>query len=544
MKKILGALIMLTALTLSSCSKEDSSAGGGRSDGKGTKLVALSAGFSPSSKAAVTSSGVVTWTLNDQIGVYTTSGKIRAFDISSGAGSASATFVATLPSGENPSSLAVYPYASFKSLSGTSATVNYPATYSYSSGAMNAPMAAIPSDGSLSFMHLGGMIRVNCNPVPDEAVAFHLVAKDKQIVGNFLATVSDDMAVTTSAASTNTKCKVTFDAASGDSKTFNIPIPAGEYPSIYAYFTDASGNKIREWQVLTDVTVVKGDMFVRSMPALLRVISYNWLLNSGTTDEKHTWAEERKANMIAALPYRYYDIMGSQESTTQQISDVQAAVGGYEVFGVSNQGYALSSLGSTSDYSTCALWRKSDITLTESGTFWYSSTPNIASRRNNEYHYSACNWAKLRYNGKTFYHFNVHLEVNGDGKPTGYDSKYTEMRLYQWSILKPYIEAVSEDYPVVLTGDFNNTVDDADDVIQTIIADGTLRDAYSLCPQPHGPAGTLNYFRTTTATRRIDFVFVNDKFKVESYRVDSSQQTAPSWESDHNPLIVDLSFVE
>lgn len=516
--------------------------------------VTLQAELAAGSKAAVTSEGVVTWTDGDQLGVYTSAGNIRTFELGSGAGTASATFMADLPLGEVPSDVAIYPKNSFKSLSGSSVTVNYPATYTYSAGAMNSPMAAIPSSGTLAFHHMGGLIQVVCSPVPAEATAFHLVCKDMRIVGNFTTTVAADMEVASYSSADNTKCRINFDAVADEAKTFNVPVPTGEYSSIYAYFTDAGGNKIREWQVLKDVTVNAGDMFVMEMPELMRVMTYNWLLDSGTTNDKQPWTTIRKANMIAALPYRYYDIMGSQESTTQQIADIQTAVSGYSVSGMSHGGYPFATLGSSSAHSVTAIFRKSGVTLLDSGTFWYSDTPSVSSRKMTGFtdsggktvipHLVACNWAKLAYNGKPFYHFNVHLQVNDDGKTSGYDPVYKEIRLYQWSILKPRIDAVAEDFPVILTGDFNNTTADEGDIIQTILADGTLRDAYSLTPQPHGSTGTLHYFRTSATSRRIDFVFVNDKFNVESYRVDNSQQSTERWESDHSPVLVDLSFTD
>lgn len=519
-----------------------------------TVPVTLQAEFAAESKAAVTSAGIVTWTAGDQIGVYTSAGNIRTFDLGSGAGTASATFMADLPVGEVPSDVAIYPKSSFKSLSGGSVTVNYPATYTYSAHAMPSPMAAIPAAGTLAFHHMGGLIRVVCSPVPAEATAFHLVCKDMRIVGNFTATVAADMEVASSSSADNTKCRINFDAVADEAKTFNVPVPTGEYASIYAYFTDAGGNKIREWQVLKDVTVNAGDMFVREMPELMRVMSYNWLLDSGSTDIKQPWTTVRKANMIAALPYRYYDVMGSQESTTQQIADIQAALTGYSVTGTSHGGYPLAKLGSSSNYSVTAIFRKSGITLLDSGTFWYSDTPSQSSWKTTGFtdkggnpvtpKLVACNWAKLQYNGKPFYHFNVHLQVNDDGLTTGYDPVYKDIRLYQWSILKPRIDAVAGDFPVILTGDFNNTTSDEGDIIQTILADGTLRDAYSLTPQQHGSTGTLHYFRTSATSRRIDFVFVNDKFNVESYRVDNSQQSTELWESDHSPVLVDLSFTD
>ena len=102
---------------------------------------------------------------------------------------------------------------------------------------------------------------------------------------------------------------------------------------------------------------------------------------------------------------------------------------------------------------------------------------------------------------------------------------------------------------MILAGDFNcilrrDSVSDVRGAIDYILENSSLRDARALCANPSGPYGTVWYYKTgTPATRRIDFVLVNEGFLVHSYRVDDIQQKTGKWESDHHPVIVDVSFL-
>lgn len=517
--------------------------------------VELHASLSKDTKATLTETGKVSWEMSDKIAVYTSKGAVKTFEMFALEENV-AKFSAVLQTEEYPSDLAVFPAADFRSMKDGVATIRYPYTYTYQENKMNAPMASFITDGDdLYFKHLGGMIRVVCPYVPVGAATFNLVArdnvnsKDLKIVGDFTLTPAENMSIVTEQSSGYNTAIVKFAASETiTSKTFNIPVPTGTYPSIYAYFSDADGNKIREWQVLTDVKVDRGDMFVRTMPEnIMRVMSYNIRFSHSETDydqmnDPRLW-NARKAVVPGSLADKYFDVMGSQENTTGQINDIltDPAMSGYVAVGRSNHNKAINELGYDSNCETAAVYyRNSSVQMIENGTFWYADSYDSFYMGDSilGYNMRCCNWAKLKYSGREFYIFNVHLQVN-----TTEDAKYKEMRLKQIKKVLKKIKEVSDDYPVILTGDFNCTPGKEGDAFQWLVAEGTMVEARSLVRQPHGPYGTLHYFQTDNpASSRVDHVFINNKFEVQAYWTDNSQQKTLLWESDHNPVIVDLTF--
>lgn len=517
--------------------------------------VELQASLPKDTKATLTETGKVSWEMSDKIAVYTSKGAVKTFEMFALEENV-AKFSAVLQTEEDPSDLAVFPAADFRSMTDGVATIRYPYTYTYQENKMNAPMASVIGDGeNLYFKHLGGMIRVVCPYVPAGAATFNLVArdnvnsKDLKIVGDFTLTPGDNMSIATEQSSGYNTAIVKFTASETvTSKTFDIPVPTGTYPSIYAYFADADGNKIREWQVLTDVKVSRGDMYIRTMPEnIMRVMSYNIRFSHSEesyteTDDPRKW-DARKLVVPGSLADKYFDVMGSQENTTGQINDIltNPAMSGYAAVGRSNHNKAIGDLGYDSAYETAAIYcRNSAVQVIENGTFWYSDSSDSIDWGDWSagYNMRCCNWAKLGYAGREFYIFNVHLQVN-----TTEDVKYKEMRLKQIQKVLKKIKEVSDDYPVILTGDFNCTPGKEGDAFQWLAAEGTMTEARSLVRQPHGPYGTLHYFQADNATSsRVDHIFINDKFDVQAYWTDNAQQKSLAWESDHNPVIVDLTF--
>ena len=551
------AIATLSLMSLISCGKYSPAGDFAGNDVTGDGVrVELQAALSQDTKATLTQTGKVSWEMSDKIAVHTSKGEVKTFDMFALEGNV-AKFSAVLAAGESPSDLAVFPAADFRSMTDGVATIRYPFTYTYRENKMNAPMASLIGEGgNLYFKHLGGMIRVVCPYVPAGAASFNLAArdnvnsKDLKIVGDFTFTPSGNMSIATEQSSGYNTAIVKFDASDAvSSKTFDIPVPTGAYPSIYAYFSDAEGNRIREWQVLTDVEINRGDMYVRTMPEnIMRVMSYNIRFSHSETDYTETndarkW-EARKLIVPGSLAKKYFDVMGSQENTTGQINDIltSPSMSDYSALGRSNHNKAIDALGYYSDYETAAVYyRNSSVRMMENGTFWYSDTSDEFYTGDwlNGYNMRCCNWAKLKYAGREFYVFNVHLQVN-----TTDDAKYKEMRLKQIKKVLKKIKEVSDEYPVILTGDFNCTPGKEGDAFQWLAAEGTMKEARSLVRQPHGPYGTLHYFQADNATSsRVDHIFINDKFDVQAYWTDNSQQKSLAWESDHNPVIGDLTFI-
>lgn len=550
------ASVVLTIMSVISCEEfvPAGDAAGNEEICDGVR-VELHASLPQDTKATLTQTGKVSWEMSDKIAVYTSKDAVKTFEMFALEENV-AKFSAVLQTEEDPSDLAVFPAADFRSMTDGVATIRYPYTYTYQENKMNAPMASLVADGEdLYFKHLGGMIRVVCPYVPVGAATFNLIArdnvnsKDLKIVGDFTLTPGNNMSIATEHSSGYNTAIVRFDASETvTSKTFDIPVPTGTYPSINAYFADAEGNKIREWQVLTDVAIKRGDMYIRTMPEnIMRVMSYNIRFSHSESDynqvnDPRKW-NARKLFVPGSLANKYFDVMGSQENTTGQINDIltNSAMSGYSAVGRSNHNKAITDLDYDSDHETSAIYYKnSAVQIIENGTFWYADSHDSFYTGDwyAGYNMRCCNWAKLEYAGREFYIFNVHLQVN-----TTDDAKYKEMRLKQIKKVLKKIKEVSTDYPVILTGDFNCTPGKEGDAFQWLVAEGTMIEARSLVRQPHGPYGTLHYFQADNATSsRVDHIFINDKFDVQAYWTDNSQQKSLAWESDHNPVIVDLTF--
>lgn len=505
---------------------------------EGARLVHLQAIMGERSKASVTHAGVSSWTDGDAIAVYTSKSRICTMNLSSikdGVGYFSGNFDID----EMPQTIAVFPETAMSSMDGNSITISYPTSYTYAENVLNAPMAAEVNGSTLAFKNLGGLLSITCEQIPAEAVKFFVAAYHCRMTGDFTVAIADGMTAQAEESGSNSKVTVTFEN-DGTAKTFNIPVPVGTYECIYAAFEDETGKKIKEWEVLTDATIERGDMFVRSMPSsMLRVATYN--ISFSYNESSHYWSYERKANTLAAMPTRYIDLMGSQENTTGQVQDILTVMPGYSVIGRCNHGSALNVVGyNSSSYESDAIYLKnSRLTVLEKGTFWYSNTPDVPSRESSAYNMRCCNWAKMQLDGtKVFYIFNTHLQVDSNT-----DDKYRAKRVEQASMVMDRIKALGDEYPVIVTGDMNPSVTPipGEEAIDYFVQNG-LRETRSLLKAPHGPSGSLHYYNTSNPTRRTDFVFVNDKVNVHSLWIDNSSNGDGNWESDHYPVIVDLSF--
>lgn len=212
-------------------------------------------------KANVASDGVVYWESNDRIAVCISNSNIRSFRCTKVNGS-SAIFTGVLYEEEEVDKLSVFPENALKSFDGNSAEIIYPSVYEYTDDAMLAPMAAIIDGDKLTFKHLGGLIRVECETVPTDAVALCLSAEGKTICGDFLLQCDGDMKIAASDGIEGNTVRVNF--TSGRSAIdFNVPVPVGVYSKISAMLVNGQDEVLLEWDVLTNAEVERADMYVR-----------------------------------------------------------------------------------------------------------------------------------------------------------------------------------------------------------------------------------------------------------------------------------------
>jgi len=142
-----------------------------------------------------------------------------------------------------------------------------------------------------------------------------------------------------------------------------------------------------------------------------------------------------------------------------------------------------------------------------------------------------CTYALLenKNSGKRFYVFNTHFDHIG-----------VEARKNSANLILKKIKGInSENYPVILMGDFN--MEETHESIQLISK--YLKDSKNASKsKPFGPLGTFNGFNFhEPVTRRIDFIFVSKEISVNKYAVLSDSKDC-KYPSDHLAVYVDIEI--
>ena len=294
MKKHTFYYIALSALAmLTGCSEED---GFGLKPIDGNRSLTATIEQNNLSRTAVSEEGQVSWTETDAIGVFgTASQNIRfAYQSSTGNGS-SATFRGDFPE-EEPMEQAYYPYQEEATLSGNSLTLNLPSEYTYT-GNSNAPMLGIKNDdGTFTFKHLTGLLRITINNVPEEAERFVITSSAAtdapSIAGQ--ATVTDitadnaSLSITANGSQSITYRLGTLIEETGF-RTFFVPLPIGEYPqlSVSLYAKDRTDPYFTK--TVSDITVRRAVMI--DMPILDAQTGAQYVLSENTTEITESMAE-------------------------------------------------------------------------------------------------------------------------------------------------------------------------------------------------------------------------------------------------------------
>ena len=253
MKKIYFGLI--AALLLCSCAK--------------TELTGVEAGemiigasmeaYSSITKAALADAGSFTWQTGDAIEVATSGGH-STFNLNSGAGTASATFSAIYQG--TLGSYATYPADIFVS----DLIIKVPASRVWSEGNTNCSMFGDLNNGSVSFKHLGGVVKVTLNGVPKEATKFVFSTPGKKITGEFELKGDADKYIETSDDNANSSYTLSFTLNEAKDMAFYIPVPCGTYPKFAFKVLGANDVVLNEFAGSSQQVVNRKDILI--MPTL------------------------------------------------------------------------------------------------------------------------------------------------------------------------------------------------------------------------------------------------------------------------------------
>jgi len=185
-------------------------------------------------------------------------------------------------------------------------------------------------------------------------------------------------------------------------------------------------------------------------PSELKVISYNIRLGSAD-DGTNSWTYRAMAS-VEMINDQKPDIFGLQEAMDEgcrgpmgQTKTLVEYCPGYKCVGIGRED------GKEKGEKMAIFWNKKTVKMIKWGTFWLSETPDEPSMGWDAACFRTATWAlmKDKRSGKKFYYVNTHLDH------VGWEARKKGLAL----IVERIASINPKGYPMVLTGDFNMTID-------------------------------------------------------------------------------------
>lgn len=258
----------------------------------------------------------------------------------------------------------------------------------------------------------------------------------------------------------------------------------------------------------------------------LTVMSFNIRLDLAA-DGANAWPH-RHDLVASMLRFHCVDLVGVQEALARQLEDLARDLPQYRLVGVGRDD------GRQAGEFSAILYRQDRFDVTDSATFWLSSTPEVPGSKGWDAAYPRiATWARLRdrRSNRELLVINTHFDHQG-----------VEARKNSASLLLKWIREHAGSVPVILLGDFNSTsASDAYRVLTT--AEGGLTDSALLSLTPHhGPSFTFQGFDFAARTgETIDYIFLRNHAGISVLRHGTlSDHWDGRYPSDHFPVLVEL----
>ncbi len=265
--------------------------------------------------------------------------------------------------------------------------------------------------------------------------------------------------------------------------------------------------------MLTSLSVLSQD---------LKIMSYNIKLDY-PKEGKNSWTN-RKPFMVNQIKFYEPDVLGVQEAMPNQMKNLDSLLTDYSFVGVGRDD------GKDEGEYSAIFYKKNDLEVVKSSTFWLSQTPDKVSMGWDAVCNRVCTYALFQHKEtkKKFWVFNTHFDHVGK-----------EARTKSAVLILDKIKGLNtENHPVFLTGDFN--MEPNHESIDYITQ--TLKDSKEVTELDFGPEGTFNGFHfDQPVTRRIDYVFVSEDVEVNKYAVLSDSWNM-QYPSDHLPVLIEAKL--
>jgi len=254
----------------------------------------------------------------------------------------------------------------------------------------------------------------------------------------------------------------------------------------------------------------------------LKIMTYNIKLDYPKEGE-NSW-NNRRPFMINQIKFHEPIVLGVQEALPNQIKDFNNLLTDYSFVGVGRDD------GIDEGEYSAIFYRKDELEVAKSSTFWLSETPSEVSMGWDAVCNRVCTYTLFQHKttNEKFWVFNTHFDHVGQ-----------EARSKSAVLILDKIKNLNtEDYPVFLTGDFN--MEPNHKSIDYITK--TLKDSKVVSELEFGPEGTFNGFHfDKPVTRRIDYIFVSDDVEVNKYAVLSDNWNM-QYPSDHLPVLIEAKL--
>ena len=237
-------------------------------------------------------------------------------------------------------------------------------------------------------------------------------------------------------------------------------------------------------------------------------------------EDFHKW-ENRRDACCAMINYHRPMLLGVQECKLPQREYLLSKCKGYGVVGRSRD-------NTTDGQQTAIFYLRDSISVLESGTFWLTETPDKVSKLEGGALYRTATWIKAQHKstGTIFYHLNTHLEHSTNA-----------YRAIEMPILLDYIEKNFEDYPIVMTADWNQS--DEHELFTEMYK--TFKNPRFIAPLTDKGA-TYNNFGGETSFLRIDHIFYRGFSGCSKFGIDRQTWAGHAYLSDHYPVYAVLHF--
>ena len=240
-------------------------------------------------------------------------------------------------------------------------------------------------------------------------------------------------------------------------------------------------------------------------------------------DIGNPWSKRKKL-VVDRLASHGADVIGLQEVLNSQLKYIKKSLPGYSTYSAGR------SNGKTKGEACPILYRTDRFTMLDSGTFWFSKTPDKPSTRFGNFCPRICSWVQLqdKNTGTGLYIYNLHL-----------DNLSQSSRGKSVRQLAKHIAARKTSEPFIVMGDFNMTLENPAMRYLQQIPDLQMTDAWLSVNSGKSNIGTRHNFSGKTNGPKIDHIPISKN--VQALEVDIDQTDVNGkYPSDHYPVIAKI----